>query len=102
MTEFEIKALPGQKFREAYVSPVDLLAIGTQVDFDVYKKNRELFKFSLEHIEAKVGEDWYPVKAKDRDVYMPLDIDKNLKALSQLCEWYFQTLILPVFQESAE
>ena len=102
MAEFSIKALPDTTFREGYVSPLDLLAIATQVNFDEFAKTRETFEFALEHIEVLAGEQWFPVKSKGRDVYMPLDIEKNYQALSQLCEWYVKNVIVPVFPASAE
>lgn len=102
MAEFKIDCLPETNFREAYVSPVDLLAIGTQVDFDAFQKTKELFNFALEHIECEVNGKWLPVKQSGRDVYMPFGIDKNLKALNELCHWYMDNVIIRVFTESAE
>lgn len=102
MTEFTIESLPGATFREGYCSPVDLLAIATQVNFDQFAKTREVFTFSLEHIETKAGENWVPVKTAGRDVFMPMGIETNFKALNDLCEWYMSNVILPVFQDSAE
>lgn len=101
-TEFTVKALPEITFRDARVSPIDLLAIATQVDFDQYRKTKELFQFSLEHIEANIGNEWLPVKVPGRDVYMPPEIETNYRALNQLCEWYMSNVILPAFPESAE
>lgn len=102
MREFEIKALPGVTFREANVSPVDLLAIATQVDFDAFKKTKELFAFALEHVEVEVESKWFPVKYPGREVYMPFGIEKNLIALNELCEWYISNVIAEVFTGSAE
>ena len=102
MKEFEIAALPGTTFREGPCSPIDLLAISPQVDFDQFKKTKEIFTFSLEHLEVQAGENWIPVKAPGREVYMPMGLETNFAALSQLCDWYMANVILPVFPASAE
>ena len=100
--EFTVQSMPGQIFREAYASPVDLLALSTQVDFDQFRKTKEIFTFSLEHIEAKVGEQWFTVKQPGREVYAPLGIEKNFKALNELCVWYMNEVLGEVFTDSAE
>ena len=46
MREFSIESLPGITFREANVSPVDLLAIASQVDFDEFGKTKQMIQFS--------------------------------------------------------
>lgn len=102
MREFTVESLPGMTFREAQVSPVDLLAIATQIDFDAYEKNRALFAFALEHIECLVETKWLPVKAPGREVYMPFGIERNFKALNELVQWYLETVIYEVFTGSAE
>ena len=102
MREFTVESRPGITFREARVSPIDLLAITTQVDFDEYKKNKELFKFALEHLECEIEGKWLPVKTADREVYMPFGIERNYKALNELVQWYLENVIIEVFTGSAE
>ena len=102
MRESNVESLPGITCREAQVSPVDLLAITTQVDFDEYKKNKELFKFALEHLECEIEGKWLPVKTADREVYMPFGIERNYKALNELVQWYLENVIIEVFTGSAE
>lgn len=102
MREFTIESLPGVTFREGKVSPVDLLAIAPQVDFDAYSKTKELYTFALEHLECEVNGKWFPVKHPGRDVYMPIGIEKNLRALNDLCAWYITNVIAEVFTGSAE
>lgn len=103
MREFTIEALPGINFREANVSPIDLLALATQVDFNEFGKTKELFAFSLEHLECE-GESgkWFPVKVPGREVYMPFGLEKNFAALNELCKWYMENVVSEVFQGSAE
>lgn len=102
MREFTIESMPGTQFREANASPVELLALSTQVDFDKFQKTKEIFTFALEHIECKIEETWTPVKYPGREIYMPVGIEKNFKALTELCSWYTQNVITEVFTESAE
>ena len=103
MREFTIEALPGINFREASVSPIDLLALATQVDFNEFGKTKELFTFSLEHLECEgEGGKWFPVKVPGREVYMPFGLEKNFAALNELCKWYMENVVSEVFQGSAE
>ena len=102
MREFKIDALPDIQFREANVSPVELLALSTQVDFDKFQKTKEIFQFSLEHIECLIENVWTPVKYPGREIYMPAGIEKNFKALNELCLWYTTNVITEVFTDSAE
>ena len=102
MKEFNIESLPGVTFREASVSPVDLLAIASQVDFDEFGKTKQMIQFSLEHLECEVNGKWFPVKQPSREVYMPFNIERNYKALNELVQWYLENVIVQVFTESAE
>ncbi len=102
LREFTVESMPNFKFREAYTSPVDLLALSLQVDFDQFKKTKELFEFALEHCEVKVGEKWFPVKSAGMEAYAPLGIEKNFAALNDICHWYIDTVLMEVFPESAE
>lgn len=102
MTEFTVKSLSDFTFRDMDVSPIDLLAISTQIDFDAFSKTKEIFTFALEHLEVKVGDKWFPVKTKGREVYMPMTLQKNVMAISELCQWYVENVIIPVFPQSAE
>lgn len=102
MMEFNIESLPGITFREAQVSPIDLLAIATQVDFDEYKKSKELIQFALEHLECEVEGKYFPVKQAGREVYMPFGIERKFKALNELVQWYLENVVFEVFTGSAE
>lgn len=102
MRELTVKSLPGITFREGQVSPVDLLAIATQVDPDDYKKNKTLISFALEHLECKVEGKWLPVKVAGREVYMPFGIERNFQALNELVQWYLENVVFEVFTGSAE
>ena len=64
---FKIEKMPDKEFRVGKISPVDLLAISTTIDFNNFKTQQVLVNFCLEHAEVKVGETWQPVKVKDKD-----------------------------------
>jgi hypothetical protein len=100
--EFEIASLPDKKFRFGKVSPVDFLAIQTQIDFDNFKKSKTVFLFILEHTETLVADKWVPVKKEGFEAYMPAGIDSNLKALNEICDVVFNDVILPTFTKSGE
>ena len=101
-TQFEIKSLPGVAFRPGKISPVSLLAITTQIDFDRLEQTEVLFTFALENLEVKQGESWVPVKVKGRDVYMPIDIENNFVALNELIGWFLTEVVAETFPKSSE
>lgn len=100
--EFTVEACPDLLFRVGKCSPVELLALNAQADFDKFKPTYELFKYALEHLEVQVDNKWTAVKVKDRDVYMPLGIEENLGGLNALALWFINNVLVEVFQKSGE
>lgn len=100
--EFRIKSLPDKLFRVANISPIDLLAISSQIDFDNLKKTKELITFALENVEVNECGSWVNVKAKDREVYFPLGIEKNLIAMNEIFNYVTENVIIKAFQPSEE
>lgn len=101
--EFTVEALPKATFAiPSNISPLDILALSTQVDLDDVNKTRELFKFALEHTLVKTGEIYQPVKAKDREVYLPTGIENNIIALSQVANYFLENVITKAFTKSSE
>ena len=89
-------------FRIAKLSPVDLLAISTQIDFSNLKMTKTLITFCLENIEVKIGEAWLPVKVKDKEIYQPKDIVNDLSSLSNLYTYFIENVIVKTFMKSDE
>ena len=96
--QFTIEAYPNNEFRVAKISPVEMLAISTQIDFEDFKMTSTLIKFCLENVEVKQGEKWFPVKKKDDEFYTPMGIDSNLKALNEIFAYMMNEVISKVFQ----
>lgn len=94
--EFTIEGYEN-KFRSTKVKPLDMLALQTQINFDDMIKTKELFKFALEHLEVKVLDQWIPVKEPNKEVYYPIGIEDNYKALKSLIEWFIENVVRPVF-----
>ena len=99
--EFEIEEMPGQKFRVAKISPVDLMAITQTIDLERFEANQALIRFCLESAEALVGEAWMPVKVKGRDVYQPMGIESDFLALNAVFMWMMQNVVYQVFTRSS-
>ena len=91
-----------ENFRIPYISPVKLLAISTQVDLEKFQQTETLYTFALENTEVQMGEKWFPVKTKDKEVYMPLGIDEDLIALNEICMFFITEVIYKAFQKSSE
>ena len=99
--EFKINSRKEQ-FRVGQISPVDLLAISTQIDFENFKMTKTLIQFCLESVEVKMGEKWIPVKTKDREIYYPKNIVNDLMAMNEIFTWMMENVIAVVFQKSSE
>ena len=100
--EFKIESRPELEFRTARISPVELLAITTQMDLDKFVQTKALFEFTLEHIEVKVGEKWFPVKIPGQEVYMPTDIEDDLVSLNEILAWFLNEVVAKTFMKSSE
>ena len=100
--EFTIDSMPDKIFRVAKISPVDLMAITTMVDFEKFESNKTLITFCLENTEVKVGESWQPVKVKGRENYQPMGIDNNFIALNDIFMWMVENVISKTFTKSSE
>lgn len=99
--EFKINSREEQ-FRVGQISPIDLLAISTQIDFENFQMTKTLIQFCLENIEVKMGEKWIPVKTKNREIYYPKDIVTDLVSMNELFIWMMENVIAVVFQKSSE
>ena len=102
MQEFTIENLPNQTFRVAKISPVDLMAITTMIDFDKFETNKSLITFCLENTEVKMGNTWQPVKVKGRENYQPMGIENDFISLNQIFVWMMENVIAKTFTKSSE
>ena len=101
--EFTLEKYAGATFRDnPKTSPIEILAAANMIDFDSYDNMKGLFKFALENIEVSSGENWVPVKTADKELYMPIGLEKDYKSMTALTKWYFQNVLMPVFTDSVE
>lgn len=99
--EFKLESR-GEQFRVGKISPIDLLAISTQIDFESFKMTKTLMTFCIENVEVKMGEKWVPVKVKDKEIYSPRDIANDFVALNELFMWMMENVVTAVFPRSSE
>lgn len=99
--EFKLESRE-ETFRVAKISPIDILAISTQVDFENFKMTKTLMTFCVENVEVKIGEKWLPVKTKDKEIYWPKDITKDFVALNEIFIYMMENVITAVFPKSSE
>ena len=99
--EFKINSRK-EEYRVANISPVDMLAISTQIDFENFKMTKVLIQFCLENTEVKMGEKWLPVKMKDKEIYQPRDIVNDFTALNEIFTYMMSEVIAKVFTKSNE
>lgn len=100
--EFTIKSRKKDKFRIAKISPVDLLALTTQIDLSNFQQTKVIFTFALEHIEVKVAETWMPVKVVGREVYQPSGIEEDMNAMNELVMYFLNEVIAKTFTQSSK
>lgn len=96
---FKIKSR-NEEFRIAKMSPVELLALQTQIDFNSLQQTTTTFDFILEHIEVSIANSW--TKVKDNNIYMPINIESDLTALQELVVYFLSDYLAPLFKKSNE
>ena len=101
MKEFTIENR-SEAFRVSRISPVEMLAILPQIDFDNMGKTETLYTFCLEHVEVLQGDKWVPVKAKGRDVYFPIGIEEDYTSLNKLVHYIVNEVIWPAFTKCSK
>ena len=99
--EFKLNSRQEQ-FRVAKISPIDILAISTQIDFENFKTTKTLMQFCIENVEVKIGEKWLPVKTKEREIYWPKDIENDFVALNEIFIYMMENVVTAVFPKSSE
>lgn len=99
--EFTIDSLPKYEFRVGKISPVEMLAISTQINFDSYNQSLTFINFALEHLEVKMGNIYNPVKIKNKDVYMPIELSTNFQAMNDLVEYFLTNVVYEAFMKSS-
>ena len=101
-TEFKIKSRPELEFRVGKISAIDMLALQIQTNFEDMKQTKEVFTFILEHIEVKLLEKWVNVKVQGREIYMPENLEEDLRALQELYTYFLVNILKPLFVKSEE
>ena len=99
--EFTIESRKEQ-YRIGKVTPIELLSISAVLDLEKLAQVTEFITFALEHVEVKMGETWQPVKAKGREVYMPLGIDEDIPALNEIVAYMLKEVVSKAFTKSSE
>lgn len=100
--EFKIKNKPNLLFRVANISPIDLLALQTQINFEDINQTKEVFTFILENVEVKILDNWVRVKLPGKEVYMPEYLEEDLLSLQQINMTFLSEILKPLFQKSSE
>ena len=102
MKEVSIKSKPESQYRFKDISPLKMLALQTSIDFDNMDKMEKLYAFILENTEVNIAGTWTQVKEKGRDVYYPINFDKEVNAMMEICVTFLNEVLKPVFMKSRE
>ncbi len=100
--EFSIESKPDLKLRIGKVTVVEIASLPAIIDFDDFSKTQQLYTFIFEHVEVMFGDKWVPLKTKGREVYMPPEIETDLKALNEVIAYFMDEVTDKVFQKSSE
>ena len=100
--EFTIEKYDDYLFRFAKMNAIEILALETQLNFKTINQSQAGIEAILERIEVKVGNNWEPVKMKDRQVYTPSIVEEDVNLVAKLVTKFTKGLIEPVFQKSEE
>ena len=100
MKEFTIKSKPDTQYRFKDISPVNMLALQTTMDFDNVDKMEKLYGFILENTEVNIMGTWTQVKEKNREVYYPIGFEKEVEAMLEICVTFLNEVLKPVFMKS--
>lgn len=99
--EFTIESYENS-FRIKKMNAIEVLALRSQIDFENFDKAFDAYVTILEKLEVKIADSWVPVKEKGREVYFPMGIENNLKAIQELLNYFTYKYFLPLFKKSAE
>lgn len=97
MENLKIKS---NEFRIRKMNAIEVISFRSLMDFKTLDGVSSFFKTVLENIEVKIGDEWLPVKEKNREVYYPNGIENDIKAIDKLLN-YFQSYLGEVFTQSS-
>lgn len=99
--EFKIEGVDNL-FRIKNISPITLLALQTSLDLNDLAKTEKFYAFVLEHIEVQLLDTWHVVKEPGREVYYPVDLEKDVNKLMSLITFFINNYLMPIFKKSNE
>ena len=97
MENLKIKS---NEFSIRKMNVIEVISFRSLMDFKTLDGVSGFFKTVLENIEVKIGDEWLPVKEKNREVYYPNGIENDIKAIDKLLN-YFQSYLGEVFTQSS-
>ena len=100
MIEFKTESRPEIELRFKDISPIKMLALQTSIDFNDFDKTAKLFSFILENTQTNISGTWTDLKLKDREVYLPQGIEKDLPFLMEVCTKFLNDVVKPIFTKS--
>lgn len=89
-------------FRIAKMNAIEVLAIRTQINFTTYDASIKLFSTILENIEVNIDGQWFKVKTKGKNSYMPLFVENDVILVDKLIAYFTNNFLKEVFQKSSE
>lgn len=100
--EFTIASRPELKLRIGKITTVELLSLQLQINFESLAQTEVVFNFILEHIEVFIANNWQPLKTPNRDLYYPTNIESDFNALQDICIYFLNDIVKPLFKKSNE
>lgn len=92
----------GHEFRVKKMNAIEALALKMSSNLKTVESAQTFFNAALERLEVNAGEQWLPVKQKDRDVFLPDGIQNDIDAVQELVEFFLKEFMQPFFSSSGE
>lgn len=88
------------EFRVKKMNAIEVISFKSLMDFSSLEGVSNFFKTILENLEVRIGDEWLPVKEKNREVYYPNGIENDIKMVDKLLN-YFREYLEEVFTQSS-
>lgn len=94
--EFTIESI-SNTLRPMKLQPTEVLALYYTQGFENLEKAKTTIDFILEHCEVNIENKWFPVKEKGKDIYMPINLGSNIKAINEIFMYFIEEILGKVF-----
>lgn len=82
------------------LNAIEALAFRSVINFDDFDASVNMMKKILECYEVKIGDEWFPIKEKGKEIYYPAEIENDIETINTLVANFLQGYLKPLFTKS--